>query len=153
MYLPRNLLSLSFHLALKAHVCTYDSSPRFIWHIQRPSHTSSNAASRFLNLNQTQTQQTQTQRETARILDGDSSINYIMDKACEDIYKEVLIQEVNEKDDDTISQSDPSNSTPAFLSYFNLLRIRSFCLCLTYQYCALDLTVWLLYLFYYVDHL
>jgi hypothetical protein len=64
-----------------------------------------------------------------------------MDKACEDIYKEVLIEEVNENDDDTMSQPDSSNSTPAFVSYFNLLRIRSFCLCLTYMYCALDSNV------------
>jgi hypothetical protein len=39
------------------------------------------------------------------------------------------------------------------VSYFNLLQIRSFCLCLTYMCCALDSNVWLLYLFYYVDHL
>jgi hypothetical protein len=43
-----------------------------------------------------------------------------MDKACEDIYKEVQIEEVSEKDDYTISQPDSSNSTPAFVSYFNL---------------------------------
>jgi hypothetical protein len=64
-----------------------------------------------------------------------------MDKACKDIYKEVLIQEVNEKDNDTISQSDPSKSTLEFVSYLNLLPIRSFCLCLTYMYCALDSNV------------
>jgi hypothetical protein len=92
-------------------------------------------------LNQTQTQQTQTQTETAGILDGDSSINDVMDKACEDIYKKVRIQEVNEKDDDAISQLDPSKSTPGLVSYFNLLQIRSFCLCLTYMYCALDSNV------------
>jgi hypothetical protein len=92
-------------------------------------------------LNQTQTQQTQTQTETAGMLDGDSSIGDIMDKECEDIYKEVLIEEFNEKDDNTISQPDPSNSTLEFVSYFNLLRIRSFCLCLTYIYCAFDSNV------------
>jgi hypothetical protein len=85
----------------------------------------------FLNLNKTQTQQTQTQIEIAGILDGDSSINDIMDKACEDIYKKLLIEEVSEMDDNAISQPDPSNSTPAFVSYFNILRIRAFCLCLT----------------------